>query len=135
MVGKRKGNHRDGNIEAPLFHGVLFCFGPHCRQGMQDLSSLSRDQTQAPCSGSPESYPPDHQGSPWSLVFLLKQNICIEESASWACSLVNFHKQGPLHERMLLSSSHKGCKYPSLYIPAARRVSKLNCGSNDSYSD
>ena len=39
--------------------------------GMQDLllwhvgsSSQTRDQTQAPCVGSPESQPLDHQGSP-----------------------------------------------------------------------
>ena len=31
---------------------------------MQDLSSLTRDQTQAPCIGSVESQPLDHQGSP-----------------------------------------------------------------------
>ena len=41
------------------------------RCGMQDLSlwhmgssSLARDQTQAPCIASMESWPPDHQGSP-----------------------------------------------------------------------
>ena len=28
-------------------------------------SSLTRDQTWAPCIGSSESYPLDHQGSPW----------------------------------------------------------------------
>ena len=31
----------------------------------QDLSSLTRDQTSAPCNGSAESYPLDCQGSPW----------------------------------------------------------------------
>ena len=31
---------------------------------MRDLSSLTRDRTQAPCSGSVESYPLDHKGSP-----------------------------------------------------------------------
>ena len=30
---------------------------------MQDLSSLTRDQTHAPCSGSAKSSPLDHQGS------------------------------------------------------------------------
>ena len=42
------------------------------RRGMQTLScgmhagssSLIRDQTQAPCIGSVNSYPLDHQGSP-----------------------------------------------------------------------
>ena len=32
--------------------------------GMQDLSSPTRDQTHAPCIGSTESQPLDHQGSP-----------------------------------------------------------------------
>ena len=32
--------------------------------GMQDLSSPTRDQTYAPCSGSTEFYPLDCQGSP-----------------------------------------------------------------------
>ena len=31
---------------------------------MWDLSSPTRDQTPAPCSGKVESYPLDHQGSP-----------------------------------------------------------------------
>ena len=33
---------------------------------MQDSSSPTRDRTQAPCIGSTESYPLDHQGSPLS---------------------------------------------------------------------
>ena len=32
-------------------------------RGMWDLSSLTRDQTSAPCSGSMDSLPVDHQGS------------------------------------------------------------------------
>ena len=32
--------------------------------GMRDLSSLTRDGTHAPCSGSVESQPLDSQGSP-----------------------------------------------------------------------
>ena len=32
--------------------------------GLQDLNSLTRDQTHAPCGGSTESYPLDHRGSP-----------------------------------------------------------------------
>ena len=36
--------------------------------GLQDLSSPTRGGTQAPCSGSLESKPLDHQGIP-SLVF------------------------------------------------------------------
>ena len=37
---------------------------------MHDLSSLTRDWTQVPCSGSMESYPLDCQGSPSQLVIL-----------------------------------------------------------------
>ena len=33
-------------------------------RSMWDLSSLTRDQTRAPCIGSAESSPLDHQGSP-----------------------------------------------------------------------
>ena len=41
--------------------GKVIFFG-HLR-GMWDLSSLTRDQTYAPCSGSTESQPLDLQGS------------------------------------------------------------------------
>ena len=37
---------------------------------MQDLSSLTRDQSCAPCNGKAESQPLGHQGSLWDLVFL-----------------------------------------------------------------
>ena len=48
----------------------------HC--GMRALScsmhvgssSLARDRTQAPCIGSTESYPLDHQGSPMTAFFI-----------------------------------------------------------------
>ena len=36
-------------------------------------SSLTRDRTWAPCTGSMESYPLDYQGSPWTSFF--KRNI------------------------------------------------------------
>ena len=36
---------------------------------MQDLSSRTRDRTWAPCIGSVESYPLDHQGSPRRFFF------------------------------------------------------------------
>ena len=35
-------------------------------------SSLTRAWTRAPCIGSAESYPLDHQGSPFNLLFLMK---------------------------------------------------------------
>ena len=40
--------------------------------GMQDLSSLTRDRTCGPCSGSVASSPLDHQGSPLGQMFLLR---------------------------------------------------------------
>ena len=40
---------------------AFFLAVPH---GLRDLSSPTKDQTQAPCSGSMESQPLDHQGSP-----------------------------------------------------------------------
>ena len=45
-----------------LLHAESFFFFFGC--SMQDLSSLTRDQTHVPCSGSIESELPDHQGSP-----------------------------------------------------------------------
>ena len=36
---------------------------------MQDLSSLTRDRTLTPCSGSPDSQQLDCQGSPYSSIF------------------------------------------------------------------
>ena len=41
-------------------------------------SSLTRHWTHAPCIGSAESYPLDHQGSPWWFVHILKDLfLCI----------------------------------------------------------
>ena len=40
---------------------LFFLATPH---GMWDLSSPTRGQTHAPCTGSMESQPLDHQGSP-----------------------------------------------------------------------
>ena len=43
-------------------------------------SSLTRDQTQAPCTGSMESQPSDHQQSPWNTFemsrFIHKEVLC-----------------------------------------------------------
>ena len=44
--------------------GFFFFFFLAAPRGMQNLSSLIRDQTHAPCRGSAESSPLDHQGSP-----------------------------------------------------------------------
>ena len=38
-------------------------------RGMQGLSSTTRDQTQAPCSGNTESYILGHQGIPKAATF------------------------------------------------------------------
>ena len=60
-------------------HLLIYLAGPGLSCGMWDLQSswqhvgscsLTRDQTQAPCTGSVESQPLDHQGSP--LTELLK---------------------------------------------------------------
>ena len=40
--------------------------------GMWDLSSLTRDRTQAACTGSVDSQPLDHQGSPKDFAFICK---------------------------------------------------------------
>ena len=44
----------------------LFLSVPH---SMQDLSSLIKDQTHAPCRGRTEFKPLDHQGSPEPFIF------------------------------------------------------------------
>lgn len=41
--------------------------------GLQDLSSLTRDGINVPCSGITEPWPLDHQGIPW--VFILQINM------------------------------------------------------------
>ena len=45
-------------------------------------SSLTRDQTQAPCIGSGESYPLDHQGSPQLGGFLIRPFVFAFGSAN-----------------------------------------------------
>ena len=44
-----------------FFFNVFWLLGNCSRQA---VSSLTRDQTQAPCIGNLEFYPLDHQGSP-----------------------------------------------------------------------
>ena len=63
--------------------GNFFFFFFSC--GMQTLScskhvgssSLSRDRTRAPCIGSTESYPLDHQGSPSVFSSLTQEGCCL----------------------------------------------------------
>ena len=56
-------------------------------------SSLIRDQTQAPCIGSTESQPLDHQESPWNphfKYFPLKLGVsgcCSVSDSFWPCGL------------------------------------------------
>ena len=51
--------------------------------------SLTRDQTSAPCNGSAESYPQDHQESPnITIEYLL--NISCKLSPVFALILLNF---------------------------------------------
>ena len=45
-------------------------------------SSLTRDQTQAPCTGSAESYPLRHQGSPNTYLFMIL-NILLRYNFKW----------------------------------------------------
>ena len=66
---------------------VLFCFLTLLR-GMQDLSSLTRDQTHAPCSGSVESQPLDHQGNPKASVWQGGSVQCLWVQAVGSDSLV-----------------------------------------------
>ena len=48
---------------------------------MQNLSSLTRDWTCAPCGGSVESQPLDHQGSPSLTEFPNWEIICVHHNA------------------------------------------------------
>ena len=50
------------------FFGVCVCVFLAVPCSMHDLSSPTRDRTRAPCGGSMESSPLDHQGSPWNTV-------------------------------------------------------------------
>ena len=47
-------------LHFPLYSALLLLLLGHC---LRDLSALTRDWTHAPCSGSLESLPLDHQGS------------------------------------------------------------------------
>ena len=48
----------------------FFLFWPH---GLRNLSSLTRDRTCAPCSGSTESKPLDFQGSLRMVLFKIRK--------------------------------------------------------------
>ena len=58
------------NLMLLLFFMSFFFLAAH--HGMRDLSSPTRDQTCTPCSGSMESSPLDHPGSPRYTFFLNK---------------------------------------------------------------
>ena len=60
--GRQGGNWRGEGEEERVFYYCLFFLATLC--GVWDLSSPTRGQTYAPCSGSLESQPLDHQGSP-----------------------------------------------------------------------
>ena len=64
--GSHRRFYREGQ-NLNLFYLLLLLFA--VLHGMWDLSSLTRDQTQAPCIGNTESLPLHYQGSP---AFLLK---------------------------------------------------------------
>ena len=53
-----------------FFYCLLFYFLAMLLS-MWDLSSPARDRTQAPCRGSSESYPLDHQRSPYLIILWL----------------------------------------------------------------
>ena len=55
------------NIKGFILYFLLF-FG--CASSMHNLSSLTRDRTQAPCSGNMESKPLNHQES----LYIFKQS-------------------------------------------------------------
>ena len=63
----------------------IYLAAPH---SMQDPSSLTRDQTRFPCSGSVESQPLEHQGIPINSLFIL---------VVWSPSLYPWH-----HSRLVL---------------------------------
>ena len=65
-----------------FFNIYLFLFFGH----MWDLSSLTRDQTHAPCSGSTESKQLDHQGSPTSILSL--KNFFKFDLFIWLCQVL-----------------------------------------------
>ena len=58
------------------FFSKFIYFSP-LSQGMQDLSSTTRDGTHAPCSGNTESQPLDQQGHPshWLLNELVLSDL------------------------------------------------------------
>ena len=69
-------------VGPPCNHKFVFCFQffgiPH---GMWDLSSLTRDRSPVPCSGSTESEPLDCQGSPASILLRGKwKNILLPQT-------------------------------------------------------
>ena len=77
-------------------HVLLTFFSFFCDwalSGLQDFSFPIRDWTRAPCSGSTESQPLDHQGS--LLSFLTCAHVCLQP---WA----RFYHQDPLHSSSLV---------------------------------
>ena len=63
------------------FFGKLFCFyflAAPC--SIWDLSSPTRDRTLTPCTGSAESQPLDHQGSPLLYYYTCESQLkqCLE---------------------------------------------------------
>ena len=80
LAGRFFTTESPGKSLASLFFFLIF----GCA-ACADLSSPNRDQTSVPCSGSVESQPLDHQGSPWppfKCLWLPKNSLLLEMAQS-----------------------------------------------------
>ena len=73
---------------------------------MWDLSSLTGNRTRAPCSGSSESYPLDHQGRPSTDDF---KKWCAENFGAVECGVIRLFGKGP--SGMVVKGRFKRCKF------------------------
>ena len=101
----------------------LFIFAELC--GMQDLSSLTRDQTCVYCIESAESPPLDHCGSPWLEYLQWHCRICLETVLQ---SKVLPPKSSFLPSLLSeISALHHNMKLCSLHSPAPFSNQSLEC--------
>ena len=75
---------------------------------MHDLSSPTRDRTRAPCGGSMESSPLDHQGSPWNTVLTMPLKHL---------QIRSLGREDPLEKEMATHSSILAWKIPWMEEP------------------
>ena len=79
-------------------------------------SSPTRKRTWAPCIGSAESYPLDHQGSPWAHFFKGSRGLLLEDVLRGSNSFLCVPPAASLLEALLVRSLERYLRLHIWYL-------------------